>query len=461
MKRFFLKCAAISCIVLCMALVALTVAAVDAFTPAQGEWTKPLRVGGQRIGFTLDVSVPAVLRTAMHPRVGPWLHGRHIHTRYGQVELGWRASTQSLHLLCAPCTFNRPELSRAAIVLEAVELSVQRTDKNQLRGAVFAGNVRVMWQGRLSAKALTIDAQLPQTPLADLFALAADAVPEARQAQIDGTASATATLQLPSGAWSVKPQVDGFSVSGLGTEALANAKWPAQCGSVPRKRAKPAVWMERAVIAAEDQRFWEHPGYDLAEILASLAVNKANADVERGGSTLTQQLAKLVFTGDDRTHTRKLRELLFAVEMERTLGKGRILQLYMALAPWGEGVCGASAAAQHYLHKQVSELDAVEAAWLAGMLRSPGSAALKLRAHGQIDVKRTQTVIAALRPARREKREDWAVLAQTWLPASADSSASSTSNLSASAPQAPQTNIQPAESTVAPSLSAAVLSNQP
>ncbi|MFM2400113.1 MAG: hypothetical protein RL341_2270, partial [Pseudomonadota bacterium] len=414
MKKHILKCAAWTCVALCMAVVGVTVAVVDAFAPAKDEWVRQLRLGGQRIGFNVDVSVPAALRAVTHPRIGPWLDGRRIHTRYGPVQLGWRASTQSLHLLCAPCTFNRPELSRAAIVLEAVELSIQRTTENQLRGAVFAGNVRATWQGRLSSKGLVIDAQLPQTPLADLFALAKDAVPEARQAQIEGTASASATLQLPSGAWSIVPQLDGFSVSGLGTEALANAKWPAQCGSLPRKRAKPAVWMERAVIAAEDQRFWQHPGYDLEEILASLAVNKAGADIERGGSTITQQLAKLVFTGDDRTHTRKLRELLFAVEMERTLGKGRILQLYMALAPWGEGVCGASAAAQHYLHKQVSELDALEAAWLAGMLRSPGSAALKLRAHGQIDIKRTQAVVAALRPAPRARREDWAQLAQTW-----------------------------------------------
>jgi monofunctional glycosyltransferase len=438
-------------------LVGVVVAAVDALAPAKGEWTKQLRLGGQRIGLNVDVSVPAVLRAVTHPRIGPWLDGRRIKTRYGQVQLGWRASTQSLHLLCAPCTFNRPELSRAAIILEAVELSVQRTGEHQLRGAVFAGNVRVTWSGQLSAKALIIDAQLPQTPLADLFALAEDAVPEARQALIEGTAAASATLQLPSGAWSVKPQLDGFAVSGLGTEALSNAKWPAQCGSMPRKRAKPGVWMERAVIAAEDQRFWQHPGYDLEEILASLAVNKASSDVERGGSTLTQQLAKLVFTGDDRTHTRKLRELLFAVEMERTLGKGRILQLYMALAPWGEGVCGASAAAQHYLHKQVSELDALEAAWLAGMLRSPGSAAFKLRAHGQIDVKRTRAVIAALRPAPRAKREDWAQLAQTWLPARAQVIESERQ----AASQAQQTNTQPAASLVTPYVPAVVTSNWP
>jgi len=61
-----------------------------------------------------------------------------------------------------------------------------------------------------------------------------------------------------------------------------------------------------------------------------------------GGSSLSQQLAKLIYTGDGRDHGRKLRELLYAVELDRTLGKARVLNLYLALAPWGNGVCGAT-----------------------------------------------------------------------------------------------------------------------
>ena len=75
------------------------------------------------------------------------------------------------------------------------------------------------------------------------------------------------------------------------------------------------------MIAAEDQRFFEHAGYDLAELGAALEPQPGQQRVERGGSTLSQQLAKLLVTGDERSPARKLRELLYAVEMEQTLGK--------------------------------------------------------------------------------------------------------------------------------------------
>ena len=89
-------------------------------------------------------------------------------------------------------------------------------------------------------------------------------------------------------------------------------------------------WLERAVIAAEDQRFAEHAGYDLAELRHAIEGNQRRDRAARGASTITQQLARLVYTGDERSLARKVRELLYAVEMERTLGKGRILRLYLA-----------------------------------------------------------------------------------------------------------------------------------
>jgi membrane peptidoglycan carboxypeptidase len=72
--------------------------------------------------------------------------------------------------------------------------------------------------------------------------------------------------------------------------------------------------------------------------------------------------------------TRKLRELLYAVELERTLGKPRILALYLAVAPWGDGVCGAAQAARRRFGKPARELDPIEAAWLATLLRDPNAA---------------------------------------------------------------------------------------
>jgi hypothetical protein len=414
-KRALFKAMLWSTAALFAGLIALIVAVVELLAPAKGEWPYALRIGGVRAGITLPVSVPAVIRTATHPRVGPWLHGLKLQSAYGPLELGWRESTQSLHVLCAPCSVHRPELSRVPLRFEAVELSVQQQSATSLHGAVFAGEVLATWQGELSSTALNIQMQLPETPLAALFALAGDAVPEARRAKISGSASAVAHLRLPAGQWSFVPTLHSFGVSGLGTEALLTAKPDARCKGASAKSRRSNVWLERAVIAAEDQKFYQHPGYDLEEMLAALASNQSARGIERGASTITQQLAKLIFTGDERTHARKLAELLYAVEMEQTLGKARILQWYIALAPWGHGVCGTQAA-MHYLGKSAGQLTAVEAAWLAGMLRNPAVAAAKLQVHGEIDVQRTLHVIESLRPVAREKRKAFAQELNEWRP---------------------------------------------
>ena len=84
---------------------------------------------------------------------------------------------------------------------------------------------------------------------------------------------------------------------------------------------------------------------------------------------MTQQLARTLFTGGEKTAARKLRELLYAIEMERTLGKPRILELYLNTVDWGPGLCGARAAARTYFRKRPEQLTPLEAAWLAGILR--------------------------------------------------------------------------------------------
>ncbi len=156
------------------------------------------------------------------------------------------------------------------------------------------------------------------------------------------------------------------------------------------------------------------PGYDLAEMLAALRHNADASGDWRGGSTLTQQLAKLAFTGDDRSASRKLRELLYAVEMERTLGKGRILQLYLALAPWGDGVCGAERAAQVYLGKPAARLGPVSSAWLVSLLRNPDAQLHSWADERRIHRDRVREILTGMRPMSAAQRalaltqvEDW------------------------------------------------------
>ena len=116
----------------------------------------------------------------------------------------------------------------------------------------------------------------------------------------------------------------------------------------------------------------------------------------RGASTLSQQVAKLLVTGGERSPVRKLRELLYAVEMEQTLGKARILRLYLDNAPWGATICGARAAAHTYFNKRADQVTTDEAAWLAAMLHNPALEVRHWTDTGQINVKRTQWVAAHL-----------------------------------------------------------------
>jgi membrane peptidoglycan carboxypeptidase len=205
----------------------------------------------------------------------------------------------------------------------------------------------------------------------------------------------------------VAPRVDGFEVSGLGTEALTGARTACARGH-RSSRLAPESWLARAVVAAEDQRFYEHPGYDLAELTAALAGNQqANQQAQRtqrGASTLSQQLAKLLITGDERSAVRKLRETLYAVEMERTLGKARILRLYLDNAPWGQQLCGAEAAARFYFGVRAAELTPAQASWLAAMLHNPGVEAQRWADTGQINLARAQWVALALRGLTRAQQ---------------------------------------------------------
>lgn len=127
--------------------------------------------------------------------------------------------------------------------------------------------------------------------------------------------------------------------------------------------------------------------------------------MERGASTLSQQVAKLLVTGDERSPARKLRELLYAVEMERTLGKARILRLYLDHAPWGaHGLCGAEAAAAHYFGVRAHELTPGQSAWLAAMLHNPVKEAERWAATGQINLPRAQWVVLGLRGVTRQRK---------------------------------------------------------
>lgn len=127
----------------------------------------------------------------------------------------------------------------------------------------------------------------------------------------------------------------------------------------------------RAVLAAEDAAFFSHDGVDYDELRISFEQNLERGSFARGASTITQQLAKNLYLSPSRNPYRKVRELLITRRLEAELSKARILELYLNLIEWGDGIWGAEAAARRYFGVPASELTVEQAALLAGAIINP------------------------------------------------------------------------------------------
>lgn len=138
---------------------------------------------------------------------------------------------------------------------------------------------------------------------------------------------------------------------------------------VPYSQISPHL--KRAVVVAEDSAFFDHEGIDLDEIKASLEVNWEEGRFVRGASTITQQLAKNLYLSPSRSPGRKLRELFITRRLEASLSKRRILEIYLNVIEWGDGIFGAEAAARTYFGKPASALSPEEAALMAGAIINP------------------------------------------------------------------------------------------
>lgn len=388
-----------------------------------GEWSRRLQftVGGRTVEHPASVSVLA--RLATHPLTAPLLDGRSIRTAQGLWHLSARPGG-GLAARCEPCLFTLPALGPRPLTVERAALVVHADGADRYHGTLTLGlppqEVSFDWRGRFDGRTgrLQLDARLPRTPLAHAVRALGTDLPERDRVQVDGSVAMTLSTRLPDGPWRIQPSLDGFEVHGLGTERLADLQLPAAC-RVDAEAGVPTLtgWLPRAVIAAEDQRFHEHPGYDLAALVDAWQHNQRPGTAIAGASTLTQQLAKLTVTGGERSASRKLRELLYAVEMERTLGKARILQLYLALAPWGDGVCGAERAVRVHLgQRDASTVGPLAAAWLASLLTAPDAHLHAQQAAGHVDEARVARVLEAMRPMRPERREKALATLPFWSP---------------------------------------------
>jgi monofunctional biosynthetic peptidoglycan transglycosylase len=132
-----------------------------------------------------------------------------------------------------------------------------------------------------------------------------------------------------------------------------------------------SLHLQRAVIVSEDAAFYRHEGFDWEGIRQAAFRNIERGALSRGGSTITQQVAKNLYLSSERTLLRKAQEALITRALERHLTKKRILELYLNIAEWGRDLYGAEAAARHHFNKSAEALTAEEAALLAAMLPSP------------------------------------------------------------------------------------------
>ena len=129
--------------------------------------------------------------------------------------------------------------------------------------------------------------------------------------------------------------------------------------------------LKRAIIASEDAKFVDHEGFDWDGIQKAIEKNQQKGKIVAGGSTISQQLAKNLFLTPSKTPWRKAEEAVITLMLETLWNKQRILEVYLNVIEWGNGVFGAEAAARHYYGVAASQLTAEQAAKLAGMVPNP------------------------------------------------------------------------------------------
>ncbi len=291
----------------------------------------------------------------------------------------------------------------------------------------------VSWSGIGKAKSGSIDMKfrVALTPLQEIVALFGDGIPEAARTKISGELSLDGRIEGPPWAWTVEPGAKGLSAAGavpvnyLGPIIRWNTPGRTKtkrCTTPPGHPNKEPIctveyeqiphitgprtpewiamdragWMPKAVIAAEDIRFRSHEGFDLVAIQEALA-NAHSDERIRGGSTITQQLAKNLFLDGRRTLQRKLRELILAMSLEERMTKDAILTLYLNVVEFGPGIWGIHDAAEAWFLKSPDQLTVRESAFLASILPAPNMWHKRISESGRVPISRVNGVLDRMR----------------------------------------------------------------
>jgi hypothetical protein len=281
------------------------------------------------------------------------------------------------HARLSPRPLPLPRVVADLVVDEALQLS----------GPVQVGDARIELTGACTDDCrLTLE--LPDQDADAVLRVFEPIVPELKRATVSGTLGGTVQVGLFSKTVDLEPRIGELVVQGavqnLGElrsgrfqhraldaqgDVIVRTTGEGTRGWVPLRSISPFV--PAAVIASEDSRFRAHAGYDPVSIAAAVQANRDADGWVRGGSTLTQQLAKNLYLEPDRTVERKLRELLLAVELDRALGKDRVMELYLNVVEFGPGIWGVGAATDRYFLKSPANLQPHEAAFMAALLPDP------------------------------------------------------------------------------------------
>lgn len=190
-----------------------------------------------------------------------------------------------------------------------------------------------------------------------------------------GAASAVGLLAFAAGGWEVyslrrkNPATTTMMRLRMREAASAGRPFGIRHRWVPIETVSPA--MQEAIVLATDRRFHSHLGVNWGAIWRAWQANRKAGRKARGGSTITVQVAKNLYFHPRKSYLRKIGEVPIAYLMEILLGKKRILEIYLNIVEWGDGIFGVEAAAQHYFGKPASELTIEEASLLGAVLPNP------------------------------------------------------------------------------------------
>jgi hypothetical protein len=401
-------------------------------TPAQQRWRPPFTVETTALAVRWDDDTLARdMSGQLYPQVAlgdgttdiraSWehpdstiiagtVHGAFPHPQIhglGQVAFSI-GETMSFELTVPEARLDHPFISQDPMPpsqMSATGTWNQRTGKLSAEGQLGAVGWHLTGEATPDHHALKL--RIPLTPLADVAALFGDSIPEASGARMRGELGLTMDISGPPLSWTLEPGVGDLAAEDAlpsdfgrgvirwtrGEDSTVHMTGPRAPGWVSISRAG---WMPETVIAAEDIRFRTHPGFDLVAIGEAIANAKSDERM-RGGSTITQQLAKNLFLDGRRTLRRKLRELLLALSLEARMSKDAILALYLNIVEFGPGLIGIHEAADAWFLKTPDRLSPREAAFLASILPAPKMWHARIRETGRVPVSRVNAVLDRMR----------------------------------------------------------------